>query len=602
MASIPTRRGGFSAILSLLPYVWPKDRPGYRLRVVGALAATGVGQIAVVGAALFIEEAVNALSSGRSPAGQAATLGVSLVVGYGLVRLAGAALPQLRELWFTQVGQHATRTVAVETFAHLHALSLRFHLERRTGGLSRIIERGVKSIDFLFRFLLFNIAPTLVQLAIVAVLFYFRYAPAFAWIALATVAAYFLFTLTSTEWRLKFRREMNSLDTAANTHAVDALLNYETVKYFTNEEYERKRYDEAMAAYQDAAVRSNLTLALVNVGQAVIMNAGLVAALALAALRVADGRMEVGALAAVSLIMMQLYQPLNILGFAYREIKQSLVDMEKMFSLFDETPEVEDRPDASDLVVKTGAVSFHDVVFGYDGDRTILKGLSFEAPAGGFVALVGPSGAGKSTVSRLLNRFYEIDGGRICIDGEDVRSYTQASVRAAIGVVPQDTVLFNDTIGANIAYGRPGASDDDVREAARLAAIDDFIASLPKGYETMVGERGLKLSGGEKQRVAIARTILKNPPILVLDEATSALDAATERAIQSALDRVSEGRTTIVIAHRLSTIIGADRIYVVDGGRVVEHGAHKELLARGGLYADLWEKQQDSAYRPAAAE
>ena len=465
---------------------------------------------------------------------------------------------------------------------------------RRTGGLSRIIERGIKSIDFLFRFLLFNIGPTLLQLIIVSILFALRYEPVFALIAAVTVAVYFWFTAASTEWRLKFRRDMNRQDTEANTRAIDSLLNYETVKYFNNEAWEADRYNSAMKSYQQAAIRSNNSLALVNAGQALIFNSGLVAILLITAGAITEGTMQIGAVTSISLIMMTLYQPLNILGFAYREIKQSLVDMEKMFSLLNVPPEVEDREGATPLAVSGGAVRFEAVSFRYEDDRPILKNVSFAAAPGETVAIVGPSGAGKSTISRILYRFYDIESGAVTIDGQDLREVVQDSLRRAIGMVPQDTVLFNDTIAYNIGYARPGASQEEIEEAARLAQISDFVSSLPQGYKTMVGERGLKLSGGEKQRVAIARTILKDPPILILDEATSALDSVTEHDIQDALKRIARDRTTLVIAHRLSTIIDADRIIVLNDGKVTEQGTHTELLALGGEYARLWHQQQET--------
>ncbi|MEM9751404.1 MAG: ABC transporter ATP-binding protein/permease [Pseudomonadota bacterium] len=584
--------GDLRTLRFLVPYLWPADNPVYRWRVAGAVGVTLFGQAAVVLAPLVLEAAVNRLS-GAGPATQAIGVIGALILGYGLARLLSVAIPQARELLFSKVGQAAQRRVAVETFQHLHRLSLRFHLERRTGGLSRVIERGVKSIDFLYRFLLFNIGPTLIQLVIASLVVTWRYSGVYAAIAFVTVAAYFWFTAASTEWRLKFRREMNAKDTEANSKAIDSLLNFETVKYFNNEAFEATRFDGAMEAYQDAAVRSNLSLAAVNIGQALIFNAGLTAILILAARAVGAGELQIGSIVALSLIMMNLYQPLNILGFAYREIKQSLVDMEKMFSLLREAPEVPDAPGAPDLNAAAGRVTFETVDFCYEPNRRILKSVSFEAAPGATVAIVGASGAGKSTISRILYRFYDIAGGRVTIDGQDIREVSQDSLRRALGVVPQDTVLFNDTIRYNIAYAKPGASEADVVAAAKLAQIHEFVESLPDGYDTMVGERGLKLSGGEKQRVAIARTILKDPPILILDEATSALDSRTEKEIQHALHEVARNRTTLVIAHRLSTIVDADQILVLKAGEIVERGTHTELLSLGGEYAALWAQQSD---------
>ncbi|MBB4659135.1 ABCB family ABC transporter ATP-binding protein/permease [Parvularcula dongshanensis] len=583
-------REQLASLRYLLPYMWRADRPGFKLRIVASIAVILAGQIATVIAPFALADAINRLDT---EAAIVATV-FALVLGYGALRLLSAALPQLREFLFSVVGQSAQREVATGVFEHLHTLSLRFHLERRTGGLSRVIERGIRSIDFLFRFLLFNIGPTILLLGIVCVTFAIRYDLWLSLIAAVTVVLYFWFTVTSTEWRLKYRREMNKKDQLANTRAVDALLNYETVKYFGNEGYEARRYDAALRDYQDAAVKSQNSLAVVNIGQAVIINVGLLAALWLTIRDVTAGNLGIGEVTAVSLVMMQLYQPLNILGFAYREIKQGLIDMERMFELLHVVPEVADAKDAKPLEISGAEVVFDDVRFRYDPDREILKGVSFTAKPGEKVAIVGPSGAGKSTIARILYRFYDLEGGSVRIDGQDLRDVTQRSLRASIGMVPQDTVLFNDTVGYNIRYGRPGATQAEVERAAKLAQIHDFVLSLPKGYDTLVGERGLKLSGGEKQRVAIARTILKDPPLLILDEATSALDSTTEAGILSALREVENGRTTLVIAHRLSTIVDSDRIVVLREGRVVEEGTHDALLARGGLYASLWRQQSET--------
>ncbi|MEM6649783.1 MAG: ABC transporter ATP-binding protein/permease [Pseudomonadota bacterium] len=582
-----------ASIRFLLPFMWRKDRPDFKRRIILAFAVILIGQIITVATPFALAIGINRLAEQDPTLGLTAAI-IGFVLGYGLLRLLGAAIPQLREFLFSVVGQNAQREVALTVFRHLHSLSLRFHLERRTGGLSRVIDRGTRAIDFLFRFLLFNIGPTIIQLGLVSIAFSLRYSGWMAMIVVVTVASYFAFTILSTEWRLKFRREMNQKDQLANTRSVDALLNYETVKYFGNESYEANRYNDAMQDYQKAAVQSQNSLALVNIGQSALINVGLVAALWLTAHGVANGTLGIGEITGVSLIMMQLYQPLNILGFAYREIKQSLVDMERMFALLDQSPEVEDEPHAKPLEVSAGKVSFEDIHFGYDRDRKILKGLHFTAQAGETLAFVGPSGAGKSTIARLLYRFYDPWEGCIRIDGQPIADVTQNSLRAAIGMVPQDTVLFNDTIGHNIAYGSPGTSQSEIENAARKAQIHAFIMGLPKGYDTMVGERGLKLSGGEKQRVAIARTILKNPPILILDEATSALDSVTEKGILEALRSVAEDRTTLVIAHRLSTIVDADRIIVIEDGQRIEEGSHQDLLEKEGLYAELWHRQADA--------
>lgn len=581
-----------ASVRFLIPYMWRKDRPDFKRRIIAAFAVILIGQVLTVAAPLALAQGINALSERAPSAGLPAAV-AGFVIGYGLLRLLGAGMPQLRDYFFSVVGQTAQRNVAVDVFRHLHGLSLRFHLERRTGGLSRLIERGIRSIDFLFRFLLFNIGPTLIQLGLVSLAFGLRYETALVVIVVVTVLVYIWFTVSSTEWRLKFRRQMNEKDQLANTRSVDALLNYETVKYFGNEAYEADRYDEALHDYQDAAVKSQNSLALLNFGQSLVINCGLVAALWFTASGVASGRYGIGEITGVSLIMMQLYQPLNMLGFAYREIKQALIDMERMFSLLKVEPEVKEAPNARELIISGGGIRFEDVRFGYDAKREILHGVSFEATPGETLAVVGPTGAGKSTLARLLYRFYDANDGEILIDGQPVREVTLESLHRAIGVVPQDTVLFNDTIGHNIAYGRPGASQAEVEEAARLAQIHDFIARLPDGYDTMVGERGLKLSGGEKQRVAIARTVLKDPPILILDEATSALDSATEQGILEALRNVSRNRTTLTIAHRLSTIVDAHRIVVLEDGHVVETGTHQELLDKDGLYATLWRRQSE---------
>ncbi|HEX4860241.1 MAG TPA: ABC transporter ATP-binding protein/permease [Rhizomicrobium sp.] len=583
----------FRPLWMLLPYLWPKGNPELRLRVFAALffllLATGATSVSP----LFYGWAVDVLA--KSPAGIALGLALSWIGAYTASRILMQLFAQLRDGVFAKVQYHAMREVSVQTFAHVHRLSLRFHLERKTGGLSRIIERGIKGIDTLLSFTLFSIFPTILLLVFYAVILFIKLNLGASLIAIAMVGAYVWFTFAITNWRIQFRRDMNQSDQDANTKAVDSLLNYETVKYFNNEEHETRRFDVSMAKYSRASIQAQISLSVLNTGQAVIMAVGLGAVMVLAAYGVKEGRYTVGALVAANAILVQLYIPLNLLGTVYREITQSLVDMEAMFRLLHQPQEVKDKPGAPPIKVGRGEIRFDNVVFAYEPARTVLKGISFTVPAGGTVAVVGPSGAGKSTISRILYRFYEIQSGSVTIDGQDIRDVTQASLRAVIGIVPQDTVLFNDTVRYNIAYGRIGANEAEIKEAARHAQIDKFIGELPLGYESMVGERGLKLSGGEKQRVAIARTILKNPPILLLDEATSALDTGTEREIQSALNEVSRDRTTLVIAHRLSTVVDADEILVLDHGEIIERGRHGELVAAGGHYAAMWNKQKEAA-------
>jgi ABC-type transport system involved in Fe-S cluster assembly fused permease/ATPase subunit len=576
------------ALRALAPHLWPAQNWRIRVRVVVALTLLAGAKAATVYVPLLLRDLVDLLSD---PANLPVTLPLGLVIGYGVLRIASTAFAELRDAVFARVGQRAIRTVALQTFRHLHGLSLGFHLERQTGGLSRSIERGTNGIDTLLTFMLFNIVPTLIEIALVAAILWAMFDVSFAIVTLLCVVSYVTYTLAVTEWRIKYRRQMNETDQEASTRAIDSLLNYETVKYFGNEQYEANRFDQALARYERASVASKSSLSLLNIGQATIIGVGLAVLLLMAGRGVMSGELTVGDFVLVNTYLIQLYIPLNFLGFVYREIKQSLTDMEAMFKLLRVGADVQDAPGAAPLAVGPGEVEFDRVGFAYDARRPILRDVSFRIPAGGRIAFVGASGAGKSTISRLLFRFYDVTEGAIRIDGQDIRTATQASVRASIGIVPQDTVLFNDTIYYNIAYGRPSASPAEIEEAARLARIHDFIMASPDGYQTMVGERGLKLSGGEKQRVAIARTILKRPRILVFDEATSALDTRTERAIQASLREVSRGHTTLVIAHRLSTIVDADEILVLADGRIAERGTHAELLAAGGLYATMWQRQ-----------
>jgi ATP-binding cassette, subfamily B, heavy metal transporter len=584
------------ALKSLAPYLWPRDSFELRVRVVLAVAFLLAGKLVNIYVPLLYKHAVDALS----PSNVVVAVPIALIVAYGAARVMSQGFNELRNAVFAKVSQRAIRQLALRAFRHVHALSLRYHLERRTGGLSRAIERGTAGIDFLLSFMLFNVVPTLLEILLVCAILWRLFNWTFAAVILGTIVLYIAFTFSITDWRVRFRREMNERNSEANTKAVDGMLNFETVKYFANEEHEARRYDAALQAYERAAVRSETTLTLLNLGQGTIMASGLVTIMMLAARGVAATEMTVGDFVLVNAYLIQLYTPLNFLGMVYRNIKQSLTDLEQMTALLAVKPEIEDRPGAPALIVGRGALAFRQVDFRYDLRRPILSEVDFRVPPGATMAIVGPSGAGKSTIARLLFRFYDIDGGSIEIDGRDIRAVTQQSLRHAIGVVPQDTVLFNDTIYYNITYGRPGATRADVEEAARHAHIHDFITALPDGYRTMVGERGLKLSGGEKQRVAIARVILKAPKILVFDEATSALDTKTEREIQASLAEISAGRTTLVIAHRLSTIVEADEILVLDNGRIVERGHHRELLLRRGVYADMWIRQQEAAQREAA--
>jgi ATP-binding cassette subfamily B protein len=586
------RAADWTTIRTLVPYLWPPGRPDLRLRVVLAMIFLVAAKGITVAVPLIYKQAVDALSP---KADQLVAVPLALLVGYGLARILGGTFGELRDIVFAKVAQGAIRTVGLGVFRHLHRLGLRFHLDRQTGGVSRAIERGTKGIEFLLNFMLFNILPTLLEIGLVTAVLWGLYDGSFALITAGTILVYVAFTLGITEWRTKYRRAMNETDSEASTRAIDSLLNYETVKYFGNEEHEATRYDRSLARYEAAATKSKVTLSMLNIGQGAIIAVGLTLVMIQAAAGVAAGRMTLGDFVLVNAYLVQLYMPLNFLGFVYREIKQSLTDMESMFRLLRENAEIEDVPGAPPLAIQGGEVRFDQVRFGYNPDRRILGGIDFTVAPGHTVAIVGPSGAGKSTLSRLLYRFYDVWEGAIRIDGQDIRAVSQGSLRAAIGIVPQDTVLFNDTIRYNIAYGRPGAAQDEIEAAARLARIHDFVISLPQGYDTKVGERGLKLSGGEKQRVAIARTILKNPAILIFDEATSALDTHTEKEIQVSLRDVSRNRTTLMVAHRLSTVVDADEILVLDGGRIIERGRHGDLLAQGGRYAEMWAKQQEAA-------
>ena len=580
-------RSDWQTLARLLPYLW-----GYRWRVALALGCLVLAKVANVGVPVLLKHLVDDLDLKPGEPRAALVVPAGLLLAYAGLRLSTSLFTELRELLFAKVSFGASKQIALEVFGHLHALSLRFHLERQTGGLTRDIERGTRALQSLVSYSLYTILPTLVEMALVLGFLGLKFDMGYVWITAVALVVYIGFTVSVTEWRTRFRREMNEFDSRANTRAIDALLNYETVKYFNNEAFEARRYDEGLEAFRRAQVKSQSSLSMLNTGQQLIIASSLVAMLWRATQGVVDGRLTLGDLVMINAFMIQLYVPLNFLGVLYREIKQSLLDLDKMFTLLEREREVDDAPGAQPLQVGAGAVRFENVSFAYDPSRPILHGISFEIPAGKTVAVVGASGAGKSTLARLLYRFYDVGGGRITIDGQDIRAVQQASLRRAIGIVPQDTVLFNDTVGYNIAYGRPGADRAAVEGAARAAHIHDFIASTPKGYETMVGERGLKLSGGEKQRVAIARTLLKNPPILIFDEATSALDSGNERAIQAELRSAAQGKTALVVAHRLSTVVDAHEIVVLDSGQVLERGTHADLLARNGCYAQMWRLQQ----------
>jgi ATP-binding cassette subfamily B protein len=596
--------GGTSLVRTLVnlwPHIWPGDRADLKWRVVWSLVLLLLAKLATLSVPFTFKWAIDALTGADTapvaPSNWLLWLIASpllMTATYGAGRILMALLTQWRDGIFAKVAMHAVRRLAYLTFVHMHELSLRFHLERRTGGLTRVLERGRLGIEVIVRMVILQLVPTIVEVTLLTAVLLWQFDWRYVLVTLITVVIYMWFTYVATEWRIDIRRRMNDSDTEANTKAIDSLLNYETVKYFGAEEREAARYDRSMERYERASVKTYTSLAVLNIGQNVIFTIGLTATMLMCAIGVRNGTNTVGDFVMINAMMIQLYQPLNFMGMVYREIKQAVIDIEKMFGMLARSPEVKDLPGAKALVVSSGRVQFDDVHFAYDPERKILQGLSFEVPAGKTVAIVGPSGAGKSTISRLLFRLYEVSGGRILIDGQNIREVTQSSLRASIGMVPQDTVLFNDTIRYNIRYGRWEATDAEVEEAAKLAQIDAFIRRSPQGYETEVGERGLKLSGGEKQRVAIARTILKGPPILVLDEATSALDSHTEREIQDALEGVSRGRTSLVIAHRLSTIVGADEIIVLDRGRIVERGTHAVLLAHGGLYASMWNRQREA--------
>ncbi|HLF38934.1 MAG TPA: ABC transporter ATP-binding protein/permease [Burkholderiales bacterium] len=587
------RRREWRVVPMLLPYLWE-----YRWRVLVALACLIMAKFANVGVPLVLKEVVDALEPGRA----VIAVPFALLIAYGLLRLSTTLFAELRDAVFVRVTQRAIRRLALTVFRHLHSLSLRFHLERQTGGVSRDIERGTNGVSTLLSYLLFSIVPVILEFGLVAAVLFAKFDWRFVAVTFAAVALYLAYTFAISEWRIGIRRRANELDSRANTRAIDSLLNYETVKYFNNEEYEARRYDENLSSYEQAAVTSETSLGLLNVGQSLIIAAAVTVLMVLAGEGVAAGSLSLGDLVLINALLIQLYIPLNFLGMVYREIKQALIDMDRMFRLLDENREVEDRPGARPLPGGGAVIRFDRVNFSYDGKRQILRDLSFDVPTGGKVAVVGASGAGKSTLARLLYRFYDVNGGAVMVNGVDIRDATQSSLRAAIGIVPQDTVLFNDTIYYNIHYGRPDATSEEVIAAAQAAHIHDFIQSLPEGYEAKVGERGLKLSGGEKQRVAIARAILKNPRILIFDEATSALDSKSEKSIQAELNRVAHGHTTLVIAHRLSTVMDADQILVMDHGRIVERGTHRGLLERGGLYAQMWLlQQQEEAEREKAA-